>query len=189
MLFSPSGILAVSLAHGFACADVADVGAHVLVVADGDADLAARTAESFGRSFFERRGQVNGHYPDLDTALGLAEGIVGGPVVLADMGNNSGAGAPGDATFVLREMLDRGIGNAALGFIWDPMVVRICRDAGADLSLRIGGKTSPFSGAPVDLNTRVKGIAGGLGQHLGPQGRQDGLLVHERDYEAICGSM
>lgn len=188
------GILSVSLAHGFPWADVADVGTRVLVVTDGDAALAAQTAETFGRSFFDRREQVNGHYPDLNTALGLAEGITDGPVVLADMGDNSGAGGPGDATFVLQELLDRNIGNVALGFIWDPMVVRICRDAGegADLSLRVGGKTSSFSGAPVDLSARVMRIASGLGQHLGrglePMGTVVWLRVGE-DFDLLVNDL
>ncbi|MEB8386891.1 M81 family metallopeptidase [Rhodobacteraceae bacterium KMM 6894] len=174
------GILSVSLAHGFAWADVADLGARVLVIADGDAGLAQETAERFGRSFYERRHALKADYPTMAEALDVALGEdADRPIVLADMGDNSGAGAPGDATFVLREILKRGLSDVALGLIWDPVVVRICRDAGegATLSLRVGGKTSAFSGDPVDIEARVMRIASGLGQHLGPGLEPLGCMV------------
>ncbi|QFT99874.1 hypothetical protein FIU85_21320 (plasmid) [Roseovarius sp. THAF8] len=163
------GILSVSLAHGFPWADVADVGTRVLVITDNDAELAARTAENFGKAFFARRDAVNASYPDLDTALDRAMTSTDGPIVLADMGDNSGAGAPGDATFVLREVLKRGLSDVAAGFYWDPVVLRICKDAGrgARLSLRLGGKVGPDSGDPVDIDAEVVHVASGLGQHLG----------------------
>lgn len=176
-LESQPGILSVSLAHGFPWADVADVGTRVLVIADGDAALASDTAERFGRAFFARREALCAAYPDLGPALDRALAVPAGPVVLADMGDNSGAGAPGDATFVLREVLARGLTRVAAGLFWDPVVVRICADAGegADLSLRLGGKVGPDSGDPVDIQARVMRIASGVGQHLGeglePMGR------------------
>ncbi|WP_352857865.1 MlrC C-terminal domain-containing protein [Mesorhizobium sp. M0142] len=46
------------------------------------------------------------------------------------MSDNSGAGAPGDAVHVLRELLARGVTNVASGLYWDPMTVRQCEDAG-----------------------------------------------------------
>ncbi len=163
------GILSVSLAHGFPWADVTDVGTRVLVIADRDESLAAETAEQFGRSFFARRHALSTAYPDLDMALDRAAEIPASPVVLADMGDNSGAGAPGDATFALREVMRRGLTSIAAGLFWDPIVVRICADAGvgADLSLRLGGKVGPDSGDPLDIQARVMRISSGLGQHLG----------------------
>lgn len=173
------GILSVSLAHGFPWADVADVGTRVLVTADGDATLAAQTAERFGRAFFARRRALCTDYPDLGAALEMAASVPAGPVVLADMGDNSGAGAPGDATFALREVLERKITNVAAGLFWDPVVVRICSDAGegAELSLRLGGKVGPDSGDPLDIKARVMRVASGLGQHLGEGLEPMGTLV------------
>ena len=62
------------------------------------------------------------------------------------------AAPPGDSTFILRRLIERGIGDAALGPLWDPMAVRIAFDAGvgARLPLRIGGKIGPLSGDPLD---------------------------------------
>ncbi|MEM7069052.1 MAG: M81 family metallopeptidase [Pseudomonadota bacterium] len=162
-------ILSVSLAHGFPWADVCDVGAKMLVVADGDADLASGTAERLGQEFFDLRNKVTGDYSALSCALDLAQTIPAGPVVLADMGDNSGGGAPGDSTFMLDAILKRNLTNVATGIYWDPLAVRLCKDAGIGikLRLRIGGKVGPDSGDPVDVEVEVIAIKEGLGQHLG----------------------
>ena len=99
-------------------------------------------------------------HPDIDASLDEALAFEGGPVVLADSADNPGGGASGDSTFILRRMVERGIGNAALGPMWDPVAVRIAFDAGvgAHLMLRIGGKIGPMSGEPIDLHSTVKAL-------------------------------
>lgn len=173
------GILSVSLSHAFPWADVADVGARVLVVADGGSGLAQDLAERLGRRFFDLRHEVTMPYLSISEALDQAQAHSPGLSVLADMGDNSGGGAPGDSTALLEAMLDRGMTNFASGIIWDPAAVRICRDAGtgAVLDLRVGGKTGPASGRPLDLRVRVMNILSGLGQHLGPGLEPLGTLV------------
>ena len=163
------GILSVSLAHGFPWADLPDTGARMLVIADGDTGIAETTAERLGRSFYDIRHELLPEYPDLNVALDQFGAAGEFPVVLADMSDNSGAGAPGDATHVLRAVLDRGLQNVVLGLFWDPMAVLHCQDAGvgADIMLRLGGKSEPASGDPVDICGRVMAIVSGLGQHLG----------------------
>ncbi len=163
------GILSISLGHGFPWGDVADVGARMLVVSDDAPDLAARTAQQLGEAFFDLRQEVSCHPLPLCAALDQAAASTQGPVVLADMGDNSGGGAPGDSTFLLRGLLERGFHNFATGIYWDPMVVQLCQDAGegSHMRLRIGGKTGAESGDPVDLPVLVKRIRSGLGQHLG----------------------
>jgi microcystin degradation protein MlrC len=163
------GILSVSLSHAFPWADVADVGARMLVVADGSEALARELAGQLGRRFFGLRDAVTTPYLPVPQALDRVQGLAGGLKVLADMGDNSGGGAPGDSTVLLEAMLSRGMTNFASGIIWDPGAVRICCDAGegADLDLRIGGKTGPASGRPLDLRVRVMAVRTGLGQHLG----------------------
>lgn len=173
------GILSVSLSHGFPWADVADVGARVLVITDADPELASRVAEQFGRSFVARRDAVTTDYPSIETVLAELTPQGAAPVVLADMGDNSGAGAPGDATFLLRAMLEHGFDNFASGLFWDPIAVRLCQDAGegAQLQLRIGGKLGRESGQPLDIEAKVMAIRSGLGQHLGPGLEPLGTMV------------
>lgn len=164
-----SGILSVSLAHGFPWADVEDVGARALVIADDNPLLAQKTAETLGRMFFDLRHEVTSAFSSLEDALSVAAASATGPVVLADMGDNSGGGAPGDSTFVLHALMERNLANVASGIYWDPVAVRICQDAGtgASVRLRLGGKTGPDSGDPIDLSVQVMNIRSGLGQHLG----------------------
>ena len=173
------GILSISLGHGFPWGDVADVGARMLVVSDDDPDLAAQMAEKLGQAFFDLRQEVSCDPLSLCAALDQAAEATQGPMVLADMGDNSGGGAPGDSTFLLQALLERGFRNVATGVYWDPMVVQLCQDAGegASLRLRIGGKTSVESGDPVDLSVRVMRIKSGLGQHLGQGLEPLGTLV------------
>lgn len=186
--------LSISLIHGFPWGDVADVGAQMLVITDGDPALAQTTAQALGQDFFALRHEVTGHYADLDHALTRASAATTGPVVLAEMGDNSGGGAPGDATPMLRALLDRGCAHVATGIYWDPMAVRQCQDVGegAEITLRLGGKTSPMSGDPVDLTARVMKITSGLGQHLGTGLEPLGTLVwlrHGADFDILINDL
>ncbi len=158
----------------------------MLVIADGDPALAEDTASELGRAFFDLRHEVTTRLFEMNEALDAAGASAEGPVVLADMGDNSGGGAPGDSTFLLRGILDRSL-SGATGIYWDPVAVRICRDAGigSDLRLRIGGKIGATSGDPVDLEARVMNIACGLGQHLGKGLEPMGTVVWLRTGDEV----
>lgn len=164
-----NGIISVSLGHGFPWGDVPEVGAKVLVIADGDRANAERLARSLGEEFHAMRETVAPRFLGMDEAIDRALAIDGGLVVIADVSDNAGGGAPGDATFFLRRLLDRGVRNAASGYYWDPMAVRSCFEAGcgASLDLRVGGKTGISSGTPVDLRATVKGLADDVTQRFG----------------------
>ncbi|MDN2565427.1 M81 family metallopeptidase [Aquibium sp. A9E412] len=163
------GILSLSLAHGFPWGDHPRVGARMLAIADGDAELADSTARAMGDRLFAMRREVAPAYPDIDAALARAAAAPAGPVVLADVSDNAGGGAPSDATFLLEAILARGLTNVASGVYWDPVAVRICREAGegATLPLRLGGKCGPMSGRPLDLEVTVRRVAEGLTQRFG----------------------
>jgi len=187
------GILSVSLGHGFPWGDVPDVGAKVVVIADGDQAKAERLARALGEEFFAMREAAAPRFLSLDEAMDQALAIEGGPVVIADVSDNAGGGAPGDATFFLRRLLERGVKNAASGFYWDPMAVRAAFEAGigATLDLRIGGKTGVASGAPVDLRVTVKGLADEVTQRFGeapvPMGAS--AWVHAEGIDLILNSL
>jgi microcystin degradation protein MlrC len=154
------GVLSVSLAHGFPWGDNPRVGARTLAITDGDADLAAQTARDFGERLWALRNDLPRSCPTLEEGLDRAMAAPRGPVVLADFADNAGGGAPSDSTFVLREVLKRGLRDVALSLFWDPVLVQMCLDAGlgAQMSVRVGGKIGPMSGDPVDLNVTVRGI-------------------------------
>jgi microcystin degradation protein MlrC len=163
------GILSISLGHGFPWADVAEVGAKILVVADGDAAKAAALAARLGMEFFAMRELVAPRFLTMDEALDQALATPDGPIVIADVADNAGGGAPGDSTFFLKRLLERGIGGVASGFYCDPMAVRACEEAGlgASFELRVGGKAGRSSGDPVDLKVTVKGLLPQVTQRFG----------------------
>lgn len=142
----------------------------MLVVTDNDTGKAARTAEAFGREIFDGREEMRGTYLGIDDALDRAVAAKSGPIVLADVSDNAGGGAPGDSTFILRRIIERGIEDVATCLYWDPIAVRMCREAGegATLALRIGGKVGPASGDPLDLTVNVRRITSGVTQRFGP---------------------
>ena len=153
--------LSVSLGHGFPWGDVADMGTRVLVVTDDRPDKGAALAEDLCGRLFAMRDEVQPAYRSMEQALDEALAFDGQPVVLADVSDNSGGGAPNDSTFLLRAMLERGIDSAAIGCIWDPIAVEVAMEVGegVELEMRIGGKMGPMSGDPVDLRVRVGKIA------------------------------
>ncbi|MEM7024101.1 MAG: MlrC C-terminal domain-containing protein [Pseudomonadota bacterium] len=91
-------------------------------------------------------------------------------MVVADPSDNAGGGAPSDATPILRRLLDRGIGDAALGPIWDPIAVQFCHAAGegAKLALRFAGKVGPSSGTPIDAEVEILRVVKDATQTFGP---------------------
>src|SRR5262245_31437212 len=157
------GILSVSFGHGFPWGDVADVGARIVVVADGDAAKAERLAAGLAREVFAMREATHTAHDGVDAAIDRALASPRGPVVLAEVADNAGGGAPSDSTFVLERLVARGVRGAAIGWFWDPIAVRFCAEAGegATLDLRVGGKCGPVSGAPVDLRATVRKVSRG----------------------------
>ncbi|GJD47831.1 hypothetical protein OPKNFCMD_0543 [Methylobacterium crusticola] len=156
------GILSVSFGHGFPWGDVPEVGARMLVVADGDAARAAALARTLGEELWAMRAEAETRHDTIDGAIDAALASRDPrPVVLADIADNAGAGAPSDNTAVLRRLVERGVRDAASGLYWDPGAVAICREAGvgARFTLRVGGKCGVASGDPVDLAVTVRGLS------------------------------
>lgn len=163
------GVLSISIAHGFPWGDVPDMGTRVLVITDNDPDKAQRLAQQLGEELIALRGTTAPDYLTIAQALDQAMAAPAGPIVIADSADNSGGGAPSDSTFVLREILARGIGDVALGPLWDPVALRFCQEAGegAMLDLRLGGKTGPVSGDPLDVKIKVLKLVSDARQSFG----------------------
>ena len=151
------GVLMVSANHGFEGSDTPFMGASVVVTTDNDAALAEKIVDEVATDFL---ATIIGN---TWSGLGVGEAIdqamrhLIGPVVIADGSDNAGAGAASDSTYILAELIERGLDNVAVGMLWDPMAVRVCHDAGvgARLPLRIGGKAGRLSGAPIDADAEV----------------------------------
>lgn len=155
------GVLSISLSHGFPWGDVADMGTQLLVYTDprqADAPaLGRRLARQLADELIAMRTKLDTPWLGVDEAISAAGAAPPGLVVIADSADNPGGGAAGDSTFLLRRLVERGVQDAALGPLWDPQAVRIAFDAGvgATLAMRLGGKTGPLSGDPLDAACRV----------------------------------
>jgi microcystin degradation protein MlrC len=158
------GVLSLSLGHGFPWGDTADSGVRMLAVVDGDQAKASDIARTFGEKFWSIRHEVTGPGHTIDGALDAANAKLPGLIVIADKADNTGGGAPGDSTFMLRRSVERKTQRIAIGPLWDPIAVRFCHDAGvgARFALRIGGKCGPESGEPIDLMVTVRGLSDDL---------------------------
>jgi microcystin degradation protein MlrC len=167
------GMVSVTVAAGFPYADVPEAGLAVLAISEGDEAQAEAVADEIATFAWSRREEFLVQCTPVDDALDIAEAAQDGdvgPVVLADTADNPGAGAPCDGTILLAGLLERGVQNAALGALWDPQAVEICRVAGvgATVELLLGGKTDDMHGVPLTVRGRVRLLSDGRFENLGP---------------------
>jgi microcystin degradation protein MlrC len=89
--------------------------------------------------------------------------------MLADAADNPGIGAAGDSTFLLRRLIERGVGGVAIAPFYDRGATEFAFEAGlgATFDVRLGGKHGPASGAPVDAGVIVKGLVRAAFQRFG----------------------
>jgi microcystin degradation protein MlrC len=157
------GILSASVAMGFYFADVNEMGASFLAVADGDCDLAGRAARWMAQRAWNRRDQFAGELAATSEAVRRAAESERGPVVLMDIGDNVGGGSPGDSTILFEEIVRQHVGNA-LVVLYDPASVAACVAAGVsrEIELTVGAKTDKLHGSPVPVKGRIRLISDGL---------------------------
>lgn len=190
------GLLSVSIAHCFPWGDVPTCSAYALAITDNHPAQAAQIAETLGQKFFALRHELEMETLSLDEALDKALAIHDYPVVVADQADNAGGGAPSDSTFVLKALLDRGVNNAAIAMMWDPIAVQVAMSGGvgATLDLRLGGKLGFMSGDPLDLRVTVKGIIEDMIQEWPQQGEAlkmtcgDAVWLHCRGIDIIANT-
>ena len=164
------GILSITLATGFAWADVPDMGPSLIVVADGDQELAERTATELSDWVYARR--ETWYRQPLTTRQALEAGAIAGrfPIMLADMADNTGGGAAGDSVEVLQTFLDLKLDDALLLYMVDPEVAHQAHAAGVGqrIQVSIGGKSDPIQGPPVVGEAEVKALSDGKFTYDGP---------------------
>jgi len=193
------GIISITLATGFPWADVPEMGASVIVVADGNEALARTVADDIGDWVWEHRHRWHCKPTTVYEALQAGERIGKYPIILADQADNTGGGAPGDSTEVLDTFLKIGLEQALILYIVDPHVADKAHAAGvgARISVAIGGKSDPVQGPPVHMDCEVVALADGAFTYDGPMWsglssnmgrsawlRQDGVsvvVVHARE--------
>ena len=168
-------IVSVSVAAGFPYCDVPDAGFSVFVVGDNDEGVAQQAADQVADAVWNRRAEFQKSLPLADEAVRQALEEKSGLTVLVDVGDNLGAGTPGDGTVILAELLKQ---NAQGGLVLfcDPEAVEAAVEAGVRqrVSMKVGGKADRHHGEPVEIEGVVRTISDGVYRNIGPM--RDGVL-------------
>ena len=178
--------------HGFSHTDLPDAGVTVVAVAERDPGLARRAARAVAKEIWARREAFHTKFPEPAAAVAEADRLAARarPVVINEMSDNPGGGAPGDGTHLLRAMIEAGLTGSAFGTLYDPEVADAAHRAGvgSTLQVRLGGKHDRLHGDPLDLTISVKSLTDGrftLSTPMG-QGRQMTLGKMAR---LVCGGI
>jgi microcystin degradation protein MlrC len=161
----------VSVAFGFAYADVPDIGATVMVVTNDDQKLADTIAEDMSQFIWKKREEFAGKkLPKVPEGVSLAIAAARAgkvPVVVADHSDRTG-----NSTHILEELIRQGAKNFCIATISDERAIKeIAGKAkvGDQVSVAVGGYQDEYAGKPVT-------IAGTL-DYLGPYGRYAEVAV------------
>lgn len=167
-------IVSVTVAAGFPYTDVPEAGFAVVAVAR-DQQSAREAAEHLAECVWKRRAEFQLSIPGPEEAVHQALVEPTGLTILVDVGDNVGAGTPGDGTVLLAELLKQGVRDA-LVLLADPDAVAQCLAAGVRerVRLKVGGKTDRFHGEPVEIEGAIRTLSDGVLRNIGPM--RDGVL-------------
>jgi microcystin degradation protein MlrC len=162
--------LTITIAGGFAYADVPTTGVSVIVTADGDPSRAKQLANELAQYLWDNRARMTFTNVSPEEAVRQAIALPEGPVILVDVGDNIGGGTTGDGTVLLRELLRQDAKDAVV-VISDPEAAAsaIAAGPGGAFDGLIGGKVDQLHGDPVHLSGRVRLISDGRWVHEGPE--------------------
>jgi microcystin degradation protein MlrC len=171
------GIRCVSVFAGFPYTDVSEAGFSVVTVADSD-EAATSAAEELAETVWTHRERFASQIPQPEDAVREAMAQPRGLTVLADVGDNLGAGTPGDGTVLLHELIKQGA-EGALVLLCDPAAVSECIAAGVghSLSVAVGAKCDRHHGTPVTINGTVRLLSDGVYRNVGPM--RDGVWENQ----------
>lgn len=155
----------VSVAFGFAYADVPDVGATVMVVTNNDQPLADKIADDMAEYIWRVRKEFAGRQlPKTAEGVRMALSAVQAgrtPVVIADHSDRTGG-----STHILKALIDQGAGNFCIATLRDEKAIETILancEVGDDVALDLGGYSDRFAGEPV----HVEGEISFLGEYSG----------------------
>ena len=168
-------VLNASIFGGFPLADIPWVGLTVAVVAEASRLPAAQAlVDELCSSAWQRRKDFVFVSEPMAESIAYAKTLADGPVVLADHGDNVGAGGVSDDPTVLAEVLRQGLADVIAGPYVDPASVAqmIAAGVGNKVTIALGGKTDMpavnLKGTPLPLTGTVQCITDGRYTVTGP---------------------
>ena len=158
--------------QGFPWTDIPYAASSVVVITNGDQELAEQIAAKIAKKVWDMREQFVVDVLTTEDAISRALASDARPFVFADVSDNPGGGAPGDGTQVLASLIKAGVKNAAFAIVYDPAVVQQAAEQGPGAVIRtsLGGKTEPehLHGAPLNVEAVVKTLSDGCYVNKGP---------------------
>ncbi len=149
----------VSVFYGYPWSDVPDVGMTVHVMTNNDQELANRIAEDMSEYIWRVREEFAfGKFPMPKEAVQMAKKAIAEnkvPVVLGDYSDR-----PGDATWILRELLEQNVGDVLYASLRDENALEKLLKAkvkpGDAFDMELGGFTGVSAGKPIRIMGTVK---------------------------------
>jgi microcystin degradation protein MlrC len=166
------GVETITVAAGFPWSDIPEAGMSFIVTTDDDQELADSLAMELHDMAWSLRREFLVKPTPVREALRHVKTAEEGPIVLADIGDNPGGGAPEDGTVVLKTILEEGLEGGVVALIWDPAAVNEAVKAGVGETVRLnlGGHTDELHGDPLSVEGRVKNVTDGKFINEGPMG-------------------
>ncbi len=167
------GLVSITVCAGFPYTDVPKAGFAVVAVGE-DAKATRAAAERLADEAWQRRVGFAREIAQPGEAVRQAISQSVGLSLLIDVGDNVGAGTPGDGTVLLRELLAQEAQNA-LVLLCDPEAVALCVSAGVrrPVQLKVGGKHDRLHGEPIEIAGQVRLLSDGIYRNTGPM--RDGV--------------
>ena len=156
-------VVNVTVAGGFGHADVPRAGMGIVATTNNNQRLAEEKASELEKFAWSLR---DGFLPDrvlVSPEAAMQEALAaGGPVILADQGDNAAGGGPADGTCILNELRNANWPDAAL-IIRDPQAANEASQAGIgrEVRLTVGGKADNLHGSSVEIKGTVKMLSDG----------------------------
>jgi microcystin degradation protein MlrC len=165
------GVLTATIAGGFPYADISDTGMSVYVATDDNQAEAERCANELAQFAWEHRAGFQSKPTPIDEAVRYALSRPG-PILLADVADNTGAGTAGDGTEILRALIKHAARSAVVALIYDPETVlqAVKAGVGGTIEATIGGKVDDKHGPPIKATAYVRTITDGFFRNTGPMG-------------------
>lgn len=120
-LSAKKGILSISIILGFPYADVKEMGSSFIVISDRNKEVAMEVGNRLHTYLMNNQDQFSGNKINISTALSLLKESAK-PILLLDMGDNIGGGAPGNSLYLLKALEKSGLYKSFI-CIYDPMAV------------------------------------------------------------------
>lgn len=177
-----TALLNASVFGGFPLADIPHVSLSAVTVEPKQNFLGEGLVNRLCHLAWKRRRDFVFEPEPLAESISHAKQADRFPVVIADHGDNCGAGGNMDDMTVLAEMLRQGLTDIIAGPIWDPAAVAALVDCGEgnEFSLTIGGKTSVDTIGQTGFGLQCSGLVSKItdGRFVIACPMQTGLEVH-----------